>query len=768
VVVLHPSMLRALRRVVSLNVSRFGESGSTSLVPIVFKRRSTHYCYSSAAIGKPKEKSIMAAINKSMYMYPNDTPICALDCVDAFNTLTDKEKRYAYFMAKASFDGSLIVFCQVSPESPALFVILYRLFSSESVESLRKKSIDLNWSESEFTALLVYTAGFYADSGNYKGFGDTKIVPAVSPDKFSALLEKSEAAKKYTNFMKLYRSIEEHVFSLKTKDLSLGFPDKAVTGYHSKLVTKADTDLIDRYFKSKHMEGWNTRLVKKIDGNKTSYIVRLASLAKSEQSREEFEGTTIIIERGDYAPILSHTIKSLKEALGYVANENQKNMISKYINHFETGNIVDHMDGSRFWIKDKGPNVECYIGFIENYRDPAGTRAEFEGFVAAVNKEMTKKFHELVRKAEELLVRLPWDKEYEKDKFLRPDFTSLDVIAFGGSGIPAGINIPNYDAIRQNEGFKNVSLGNVIAAMPKQKINFLVKEDEELLLKYRKEAFEMQVGLHELLGHGSGKLLQRNKDGTFNFDKNLKDMLTGKPVSSWYEPGETWSSKFGALSSAYEECRAEAVGYFLCTYPDVLKIFGHEGEMAETIKYVNWMSEVLAGLLVLEFYSPDTKNWGQAHCFARYTLLQVCLEAGDDFVTITEKSGEDGKPDLLFKLDPKKIDSVGKPAVGAFLRKLQAYKSTGDSVGGSKFFNEVGAVKAKNLKWREIVIARRQPRRMFLQSNTVLNEKGDVVLKTYPETFEGIIQSVVDRYSPQIVADLEALWCGDPHFSLTH
>lgn len=46
-------------------------------------------------------------------------------------------------------------------------------------------------------------------------------------------------------------------------------------------------------------------------------------------------------------------------------------------------------------------------------------------------------------------------------------------------------------------------------------------------------------------------------------------------------------------------------------------------------------------------------------------------------------------------------------------------------MGGSKFFNEVGAVKGKNLKWREIVIARRQPRRLFVQSNTVLNEKGE-------------------------------------------
>lgn len=45
-------------------------------------------------------------------------------------------------------------------------------------------------------------------------------------DKFRALLEKSEASKKYANFMKLYRSIEEHVFSLEAKDLNLGFPDK--------------------------------------------------------------------------------------------------------------------------------------------------------------------------------------------------------------------------------------------------------------------------------------------------------------------------------------------------------------------------------------------------------------------------------------------------------------------------------------------------------------------------------------------------------------
>jgi Peptidase family M49. len=54
-------------------------------------------------------------------------------------------------------------------------------------------------------------------------------------------------------------------------------------------------------------------------------------------------------------------------------------------NRFETGSIPDHKEASKYWVKDIGPVVESYIGFVETYVDPYGGRAEWEGLLKPSN-----------------------------------------------------------------------------------------------------------------------------------------------------------------------------------------------------------------------------------------------------------------------------------------------------------------------------------------------------------------------------------------------
>ncbi len=75
------------------------------------------------------------------------------------------------------------------------------------------------------------------------------------------------------------------------------------------------------------------------------------------------------------------------------------------------------------------------------------------------------------------------------------------------------------------------------------------------------KCYEVHVACHELLGHGTGKLIYRNQDGS---TPKFFDPYTNEHFESCYEEGETWNSRFGAISASFEECRADTCGYYLC------------------------------------------------------------------------------------------------------------------------------------------------------------------------------------------------------------
>lgn len=268
---------------------------------------------------------------------------------------------------------------------------------------------------------------------------------------------------------------------------------------------------------------------------------------------------------------------------------------------------------------------------------------------------------------------------------------------------------------------------------------------------YRDQAFEVQVGLHELLGHGCGKLLQETSPGEFNFDiKNPPvNPLTDRPVDSWYKPGQTWGSVFGGLAPTYEECRAECVAMLLSCDFSILQIFGfgngNEDMNSEAgdLLYASYLSMARAGIAALEFWNPKSRKWGQAHMQARFSILRTFLNAGSEFASLDYTAPD--ASDLTIKIDRNRILTDGHDAVKKYLQKLHILKATADYEAAKSLYNDITDVDDLfENTIRPAVLAKKVPRKVFVQANTFAT--GDKVeLKEYPATAEGMIQSYAER-----------------------
>lgn len=187
---------------------------------------------------------------------------------------------------------------------------------------------------------------------------------------------------------------------------------------------------------------------------------------------------------------------------------------------------------------------------------------------------------------------------------------------------------------------------------------------------------------------------------------------------------------------------------------EILEIFGFGNgkedisNEAGDVLYVSYLQMARAGVAALEYWDPKSRKWGQAHMQARYSILRVFLDAGGDFCQIKSPNGDAKEPDdLEIHLDRNKILSHGRPAVEAYLQKLHIYKATADFAAGKKLYDDITSVDAWWAeKARPLVLKRKTPRKVFVQANTVLDEKtGDVQLVEYEPTLEGMVQSYYER-----------------------
>jgi dipeptidyl-peptidase III len=87
------------------------------------------------------------------------------------------------------------------------------------------------------------------------------------------------------------------------------------------------------------------------------------------------------------------------------------------------------------------------------------------------------------------------------------------------------------------------------------------------------------------------------------------------------------SRRFHADSRRFHADSRQCTGLHLSLYEDILAVFGHAGEAAEDIVYINWLNMVRAGVCGLEFYTPTTAKWRQAHMQDRHVILHaICFQ----------------------------------------------------------------------------------------------------------------------------------------------
>lgn len=623
---------------------------------------------------------------------------------DAFAGLTPREQRYAYHLSQASWHGSLAVLHQTSPESPLIFHLLQRVLGAQPTAELREAARAAGVADADIDHFFLYAAGFYSNMGNYKSFGDTKIIPGCTPEAFASIVRASRSwnsladvgvfAGRSTTLQQLWELTRGPLYSLLPRERQMGLgADKGISTYYSYNCTEQDARLVQDFMDAKGISPYNTRLFKR---GANDYELRLASslvgsgddAAAAWLGAHTHAGATITVTRGDYAPIMNRVIDELALARTAVANKTEEEMLNQYVFCACGVSLTPCLSATltasasaalRCTRTARAPGSATATPPLRRTlasSSRTATRTACAASLRALSPSSTRSCRSASRRSSTR--RPPSSRASRGRRPLKRTRSCAPTLRRSRSSLTAARASPRastspttttFASVRPNsvflacsglfflaEGFKNVSLGNVLRARASNKPVPFIPDAAQAVYAARHElSFEVQVALHELLGHGSGKLLQQNADGSFNFDRSLIDPLTGKPVAKWYAPNETYDVKFGAFSSAYEECRAEAVGIYLSLEKDVLDLFGAATDAEkEEVVFVNWLSMARAGLAGLEFYTPETKAWRQAHMQARYVILRVMLEAGEGFVRIVRSEDKDG-PNCFIEMDRTKV-----------------------------------------------------------------------------------------------------------------
>lgn len=565
--------------------------------------------------------------------------------VPGWDALSLRQKEYAYHLSEAAKYGRDITWDQYCRYNLPLRHILENII--ENYNGDREND--------DFKDFIVYAKRVFFSNGVHHHYAEDKFFPDCPKDYFKSLMSAVGSAD---------QELLDFVYDTKA------YPQRRSTSKEGDIVSLSAVNFYENVNR-KEVENYYASIMKPNDAEPVSYGLN-SKLVKdaSGKIREEFWKVG-----GIYGPALKKISDELKKAAAVAENPIQEKALKLLCEYYRTGDLKLWDAFNIEWVKDTVGQVDFINGFIEDYDDPLGRKATWEGYVHIKDSAASARTAALSANAQWFEDNSPVDSRFKKVRVKGISAKVVNAVAMAGAcypSTPIGINLPNADWIRKEHGSKSVTIANITHTYsysaeesPKNVLNEYAYSQKEIddYKKYGAYDNEVHTDLHECLGHGSGQLL----------------------------PGVS-PTALGEYQSALEEARADLFGLYYIADPKMVELGIIPNVDAYKPQYANYIRN---GLLTQFSRVELGRKNTEAHMQNRQLIAAWCYEKGAE-ANVIEKKVKKGKTYFVVN-DYEALRGL----FADLLAEIQRIKSEGDYEAGKNLI-ETYAVNIDPILHKEI------------------------------------------------------------------
>lgn len=548
--------------------------------------------------------------------------------VPGWDELTLQQKEYVYHLGEAAKYGRDILWAQNCKFNLPVRHVIENIIANYKGDRTCE----------DYLQFETYAKRVFFSNGIHHHYSEDKFFPECSQEYFRSLMEAVGDGEKCAELLPVIYDpniMPQRKSTDRNGDIVAQSAVNFYEGVTRAEVEKLYADMVDPSDPTPVSYGLNSKVVKGADGKVYEQVYKVGGL---------------------YGEALEKICTELEAAARVAENDVQKNYIAVLVDYYKTGDLRLWDEYNIQWLNDTLGTVDFVNGFVEDYNDPLGRKATWEGLVNFKDVEASRRTEIISANAQWFEDNSPIDARFKKKEVKGVSAKVINVAALAGDCYPAtpiGINLPNADWIRREHGSKSVTIANITSAYskaaqesPKNMLSeFAWDEAEiEMIKKYGDITDDLHTDLHECLGHGSGQLL----------------------------PG-TSPNALGEYSSTLEETRADLFGLYYMADPKLVELGIIPDEDAYKAQYASYIRNgIFTQFTRVELGRPNT----EAHMQNRKLIADWCYEKGlkDNVI---EKKVRDGKTYFVVN-DYEALRGL----FGDLLAEIQRIKSEGDFEAG--------------------------------------------------------------------------------------